>query len=129
MSSEYVFESVQDVFDTMSETWEKGDAAQFAACYTEAATVIGPGIYLDGRDDISRSMAAAFAGPLKDSSRPHSPRSARRLSDDAVIVVTESATVLPGEVTTPPDRTHLVTWFLRRHDDRWLIEANHICQA
>jgi uncharacterized protein (TIGR02246 family) len=76
---------VPATFKAMSEAWARQDAAQFAACYADDATVTGPGINLRGRDDISRSMAAAFAGPLKDS--------------------------------------------LRRHDDRWLVEANHICQA
>ncbi|GAA2019982.1 hypothetical protein GCM10009839_15680 [Catenulispora yoronensis] len=133
MGSEYSAEAVQAVqavFDTMTATWAEADAARFAACYSDEATVIGPGILLRGRDDISRSMAAAFAGPLKGSLRPHTTQSVRFLSDGRnAIVVTASETVLPGEAATPADRKHLVTWFLARHDDRWLIEANHICQA
>ena len=74
-------------------------------------------------------MAAAFAGPLKGSLRPHSARSVRFLSADTAVVVTNSATTLPGEAEAAPDRRHLVTWILTRHDGRWLVVANHICPA
>jgi len=129
MRSEPEHEAVLAAFETMSDAWAVQDAARFAACYADDATVIGPGIYLRGRDDIERSMAAAFTGPLRGSLRPHSARSVRFLSADTAVVVTESATVFPGEAATPADRQHLVTWVLTRHDDRWLVEANHICPA
>ncbi len=129
MCSEYAYESVRAMFKAMSEAWARQDAAQFVACYADDATVIGRGINLRGRDDISRSMAAAFAGPLKDSLRPHSAQIVRFLPGGTAIVVTESATIFPGEAAAPPERQHLVTWLLTCHDDRWLVEANHICQA
>lgn len=129
MSSESEHEAVLATFTTMSDAWALMDAARFAACYADDATVIGPGIYLRGKDDISASMAAAFTGPLEHSLRPHSAQSLRFLSGDAVVVVTESATLFPGEAEAPPDRQHLVTWVLTRHDGHWLVEANHICAA
>ena len=128
MSSEPEHEAVLAAFTTMSGTWAAMDAAGFAACYADDATVIGPGIYLRGKDEIDRSMATAFAGPLKGSLRPHSARIVRFLSADTAVVVTESATIFPGETEPSPDRQHLVTWILTRHDGRWLVEANHICR-
>ena len=126
MSSEREREAVLAVFETMSDAWAVRDASRFAACYAEEATVIGPGIYLRGMDDIQVSMAAAFAGPLKDSTRPHSVRSVRLLSGDTAVVVTRSVTLLSGEAQAPPERQHLVTWVLARRDGRWLVEANHL---
>jgi uncharacterized protein (TIGR02246 family) len=67
MSSELPNEGVLAAFTTMSDAWALMDAARFAACYADDATVIGPGIYLRGKDDIGRSMAAAFTGPLQGS--------------------------------------------------------------
>lgn len=128
MSTETEHEAVLATFTTMSDAWALMDAARFAACYAHEATVIGPGINLRNRDDIQASMAAAFAGPLKGTHRPHSARSVRFLSADTAIVVTESATTFPGEAEAAPDR-HLVTWILTCHDGRWLVEANHICAA
>jgi uncharacterized protein (TIGR02246 family) len=129
MSSEQAHKALLATFKTMSDAWALMDAARFAACYADDATVIGPGIYLRGKDDISGSMAAAFAGPLKRSRRPHSAQSVRFLSGDTAVVVTESVTLFPGEASAPPDRQHLVTWVLTRHDGQWLVEANHICPA
>lgn len=119
-------EDLLAVFDTMSSAWEAGDAAKFADCYTDDATVVGPGIYLRGRDHIRQSMAGAFGGPLKGSRRPHQPQSTRLLGADTAIVVTRSDTVLPGEDHVPPEREHLVTWILARHGGRWRVEANHM---
>jgi uncharacterized protein (TIGR02246 family) len=56
-------------------------------------------------------------------------QSVRLLSGDTAVVVTESATIFPGEAKASPDRQHLVTWILTRHDGQWLVEANHICPA
>ncbi|HLK02230.1 MAG TPA: SgcJ/EcaC family oxidoreductase [Streptosporangiaceae bacterium] len=129
MSSELAHEAVLTAFKTMSDAWALMDAARLAACYASEATVIGPGVFLRGRNDINVGMAAAFAGPLKHSVRPHSVQSVRFLSGDAAVVVTESATVFAGEAEAPPDRRHLVTWILACHDGWWLVEANHFCQA
>ena len=127
MSSEPENEALLAAFATMSDAWAVQDATRFAACYADDATVIGPGIYLRGKDDINDSMAAAFAGPLKDSMRPHSAQSVRFLPGDTAVVVTRSATIFAGEAQAPPERQHLVTWILTRRDDRWLVEANHMC--
>src|SRR5256885_826018 len=128
MKSEQDHQAVLATFKAMSDAWASMDAGQFAACYAPDATVIGPGISLWGRDDIRASMAAAFAGPLKDSQRPHSAQGLRFLAGDTVVVVTESATVFPGESEVPPDRQHLVTWILARYDGRWprrITSAEH----
>ena len=127
MSSEPEREAVLAAFETMSDAWAGQDAARFAACYADDATVIGPGIYLRGRDDINGSMAAALAGPLKGSRRPHSAQSVRFLSGATAVVVTSSATIFSGEAQAAPERQHLVTWILARRDGRWLVEANHMC--
>ena len=63
MNPEREHEAVLAAFTTMSDAWAQMDAAQFAACYANDATVIEPGIYLRGKGDINASMAAAFAGP------------------------------------------------------------------
>jgi uncharacterized protein (TIGR02246 family) len=127
MISEQDHQAVLATFEAMSDAWASMDAGQFAACYAADATVIGPGIHLRGRDEINESMAAAFAGPLKDSLRAHSAQSVRLLPAGTAVVVTQSATVFSGESEAPPDRQHLVTWILARHDETWLVEANHMC--
>src|ERR1700745_1274308 len=118
-------EELLAIFDAMSRAWDAGDATGFADFYTDDATVVGPGIYLRGRDHIRQSMAGAFGGPVKGHRRPAHAQSTRLLGADTAIVVTRSDTILPGEAQVPPEREHLVTWVLARQSGRWRVEANH----
>jgi uncharacterized protein (TIGR02246 family) len=115
------------LFDETSKAWADGDADAFTRWYAEGATVILPGFHLRDRAEIHSGMAAAFAGPLKGSTRVHVVRSARSLGDDTAVVVTQSATTLAGE--NEAERWELATWVLSRNHDRWLIEAYHSCPA
>lgn len=64
--SEYAYESARATYkemsEAMSEALARQDAAQFADCRADDATVIGPGPYQRGRDDTSRSMALRPTG-------------------------------------------------------------------
>ena len=119
--------AVVAVFDGTSRAWADGDANAFTQWYAEGATVILPGSYLRDQAEVRAGMAAAFAGPLKDSKRIHVVQSVRLLGEDAAVVVTRSATTFPGEAEAPAERWELATWALSRNDGRWLIEAYHSC--
>ncbi len=121
--------AVLAVFDATSEAWAAGDANAFVNWYAEDATVILPGFCLRGRADVRASMGNAFAGPLKGSRRIHAVQNVRFVGDDAAIVITRSATTLPGEAEPPSERWELATWALSRGDGGWLVEAYHSCPA
>jgi uncharacterized protein (TIGR02246 family) len=122
-------DAVVATFEATSKAWTDGDASAFAAWYADDATVILPGFYLRGKNDVDASMAAAFAGPLRGSRRVHSVQSVRFLAPDAAIVVTRSATVFPGEDEAPAERRDLATWVLTRRDLQWSVESYHGCLA
>lgn len=105
--------------------WAAGDAAGMVADYTPDATAIMTGSLRGTRDVIQESMAAAFAGPLKDSSTYNRQLSIRFLGQDAAIVVIESG-ILLGDQTEVPDKGKVnCTWVLERREGRWLIAAYH----
>ena len=114
---------VSAVFGETSRAWADGDAEAFAARYTPDATVVLPGIYLPGQDAIRTAMAAAFAGPLKDSQRVHRVENIRFTDPATAIVITDSFTVHPGEPEPPARQRERATWILTRHDGTWLIDA------
>ena len=89
--------AIRAVFAHTSRAWADGDGEAFAAWYAPDATVILPGVYLPGQDAIREAMAAAFAGPLKNTRRSHQVRSIRFTSPGTAIVITDSVTVPPGE--------------------------------
>ena len=115
--------AVSAVFAETSRAWADGDAEAFAARYTPDATVVLPGIYLPGQDAIRTAMAAAFAGPLKDSQRVHRVENIRFTDPATAIVITDSFTVHLGEPEPPAQQRERATWMLTRHDGKWLIDA------
>jgi uncharacterized protein (TIGR02246 family) len=121
--------AVRALFDETSRAWTDGDAEGFAGRYAEDATVILPGVHLRGSADIRTGMGEAFAGPLKNTRRVHTPQSIRFLGADVAVVVTRSVTVLPGQTDPPEQQWELATWTLARRDDTWLVEAYHSCPA
>jgi uncharacterized protein (TIGR02246 family) len=108
-----------------SRAWADGDGEAFAAWYAPDATVILPGVYLPGQDAIREAMAAAFAGPLKNTRRNHQVCSIRFTSPGTAIVITDSVTVPPGEPQPAAQQRERATWALSRSDGRWLIHAYH----
>jgi uncharacterized protein (TIGR02246 family) len=117
--------AVHAVFNETSNAWAEGDADAFAARYAADATVILSGRYLPGREAIRTAMAAAFAGPLKNSRRIHRVQAVRFTHSGTAIVITDSITALPGEPEPPVQQHERATWVLSRRDDRWLIDAYH----
>ena len=117
--------ALRAVFDETSAAWADGDANAFAARYATDATVILPGRYLPGREAIRTAMAAAFAGPLKNSRRIHRVQIVRFTDPGTAVVITDSITALPGNPEPPVQQHERATWVLSRHDGRWLIDAYH----
>ena len=93
---------IRAVFAQTSRAWADGDGEAFAAWYAPDATVILPAVYLPGQDAIREAMAAAFAGPLKNTRRTHQVRSIRFTSPGTAIVITDSVTVPPGDPRRRP---------------------------
>jgi uncharacterized protein (TIGR02246 family) len=116
---------VRAVFDAVMAAWADNDADDFAARYTETATVVLPGFHLPGRAAIHSAMAEAFGGPLKGSRRIHEIQSIRFPADHIAIVISRSATVPPDEAA--PATWSLATWVLTDHPGHWQIEAYHDC--
>ena len=117
--------AVRAVFAETSRAWADGDADAFTAWYAPDATVILPGVYLPRRDAIRTAMAAAFAGPLRNSRRIHQVQTIRFTEAGTAIVITNSITALPGQPEPPVQQHERATWVLSRHDARWFIDAYH----
>lgn len=121
--------AVLAVFEATSIAWAEGDANAFVRWYRETATVILPGVYLQGKAAVRAAMAEAFAVPLKGSRRIHAAQDVRFLDADTAIVITRSVTVFPGESEPTADQRELATWVFARGADGWLVEAYHSCPA
>ena len=117
------------VLHEMYAAWEANDADSLVALYTADATVVRPGSFNDGREEIRTSMAAAFAGPMKDSHPIDTTHSMRLYGEDTAIVIGVAGVMLAGESELPPDRLRRATWTLVRDNRPWLIAAYHNCET
>ncbi|MGI8418097.1 MAG: SgcJ/EcaC family oxidoreductase [Nakamurella sp.] len=105
------------------DAWNEADPDAFVSEYREDASAIMPGSYLKSRKDIHDAMASSFNGPLKGTRTSDELLDVRFLNDDAVVVVSRTGVLLPGESAAPPERTSYATWVLARQHGKWLLAA------
>jgi len=121
--------AVRAVLRSLYTAWANNDADSFAAPYVEDATVVMPGVFRNGKEEVRAYMAADFAGPLKGSRAIDEPQSIRSFGDDAAVVVSEGGILMAGETEVPVGRRVRATWALVKRDGHWLIAAYHNCPA
>ncbi|MEV2218184.1 SgcJ/EcaC family oxidoreductase [Streptomyces sp. NPDC050997] len=119
--------AVRDVLNRLQETWTANDADAVADLYTEDATLVMTGVFINGREEIRKFMAEAFAGQLA-GSRPHNvPRIIRKVGADTAVVNSDIGLILAGNDDVAEGDERVATWALTLRDGRWLIAAYHNC--
>jgi uncharacterized protein (TIGR02246 family) len=117
--------AIRAVLDDSYRAWAAGDAEGMVAAYTDDASAIMTGSLRDSREVIRESMAASFAGPLKNTSTSNKQLSIRFLGSDVAIVLSESGILFPGQSEIPEASKVNATWVLEKRDGGWLIAAYH----
>ncbi|GIH66858.1 MULTISPECIES: SgcJ/EcaC family oxidoreductase [Microbispora] len=115
--------AIREVPGRIIEAWSGNDADAFAEVFTEDATMILPGVFVTGREQIRAFMAGAFAGPYKGTRVTGEPVVAKFLGADAAVLVTRGGVLAPGETEPAPERAVRATWVLSKQDGRWLLTA------
>ena len=118
-------QAVLDVLKRGYEAWEANDAEAFVADYLDDASVVQPGIYKKGREEIRTTMAAGFAGPLRGSRAFDHPQDVRFLTDDAAVVVSEGGIIFSGQDAVPSEGLVRATWVLVKRNGSWCIAGYH----
>ncbi len=110
-------DSIEDCLERIRAAWDAGDAAAFAAQFTEDATyVIYSGEPLWGRPEIERMHADAMGRGTRMRIKV---LSTRFLTDDVATIVTAGG-VGQGAMI-PYDKVQTLT--MVRHPDRWMCTA------
>lgn len=99
------------------------DADVFTADYTEDASAIMPGSFMDSRAAINGSLSFLFSGPLKGTRASEEVLQVRFLNDLTAVVVTKTGVLIPGETEAPAERSSFATWVLTKQDSGWKIAA------
>jgi uncharacterized protein (TIGR02246 family) len=119
--------AVRDVLDRLYRAWAAEDPDAIADLYLDDATVVMPGVYRTGSDEVGAYFATGFAGPLKGSRASDEARSVRFAGQDAAVVISEGGVLMAGETSVPASRRVRATWVLARRDGHWRIAAYHNC--
>lgn len=101
--------------------WAAHDAGAFAELFTPDGTLILPGVYKKGRDEIREFMAQGYAGRYKGTRVTGSPLDIKPLGADAVALLTEGGVLAPGETELSDAEAIRASWILVRHDGQWQL--------
>jgi uncharacterized protein (TIGR02246 family) len=108
----------------MIEAWNRGDAAAFAAPFTDTADFIAfDGTHLVGRSEIAAFHEALFAAELKGTRLEGEAVFVRLLTSDLAVLHARAGTILAGEELAIPSRESMQLFVVTRHGGEWLAEA------
>jgi len=111
----------------MVAAWATHDARAFADLFTQDGTLILPGVYKKGRDEIREFMSAAYAGPYQGTRVTGSPIDVKPLADGAVALLTMGGVLAPGETELSDPAAIRASWILVRREGRWLLAVYQNC--
>jgi uncharacterized protein (TIGR02246 family) len=107
--------------------WAAHDAEAFSQLFTADGTMILPGVYKKGRDEIRQYMTAAYAGPYKGTSVTGAPLDIKVLGTDAVALLTVGGVLEPGETEVSTKQAIRAAWILVKDDGTWRLAVYQNC--
>ncbi|MET7999994.1 SgcJ/EcaC family oxidoreductase [Nonomuraea glycinis] len=109
-------QEIHNLIDSVYETWNAGDAAAYAALFTEDADYITYfGLRLKGRQAIDEGHRDLFKMPIKIEAVDEP--SVRMLSDTVALVIATGASVVNGE--REPGRDSVLTYTAVHTPEGW----------
>ena len=111
----------------MVAAWAAHDAQAFGELFTQDGTLILPGVYKKGRDEIRQFMSAEFAGSYQGTRVTGTPIDLKPLAEGAVALLTTGGVIASGESELADRDAIRASWILVRHDGRWQLAVYQNC--
>ena len=116
--------TIKDIITRMIEAWNRGNAADFAAPFTEGADFIAfEGTHLKGRAQIREFQQRLFDRELKGTRLEGAPKFVHFLGPAVAVMHAWSTTTLEGQTNASPSRDSMQLFVITRHDGEWLCDA------
>jgi uncharacterized protein (TIGR02246 family) len=103
--------------------WAAHDAKAFGEVFAPDGTMILPGVFLTGREEISSFMGQAFAGAYQGTRVTGQPVNMRFLSDEAALLITVGGVVAAGQSEFSDEQAIRASWLVVKQDGQWLLAA------
>ncbi|MEV8513820.1 SgcJ/EcaC family oxidoreductase [Dactylosporangium sp. NPDC051484] len=113
--------AVAGLTQRMVAAWSGHDADAFADLFVEDGTMILPGVFRAGREEIRAFMAAAFQAEYKGSQVTGQPLHLRFLGPDVAVLLTEGGVLAPGDTEVTSARAIRATWLATKRDGQWRL--------
>lgn len=111
----------------MVAAWAAHDADAFADLFIEDGSMMLPGKYKKGKDEIRSFMAGAFAGPYKGSQVTGRPLEIKPLGTSSVALITEGGVIGAGENQLSDAAAIRASWILVKREGNWLLSVYQNC--
>lgn len=111
----------------MVAAWAAHDADAFSKLFVEDGTLILPGVYLKGREEIRQFMAAAYAGPYKGTRVTGSPLDLKPLGRESAALLSVGGVLAPGETELSPEAAIRASWILVKRKGEWNLAVYQNC--
>jgi uncharacterized protein (TIGR02246 family) len=112
---------IDTLYQQLLETWNRRDAAAYAALFAENASVVGfDGSQMNGRTEIATQISQIFADHPT-SRYVGKIREVRLLAPNVALLRAVAGMVPPGQSDLKPDVNTIQSLVAAHHNDRWLI--------
>lgn len=109
--------------------WAHQDAASIADLFTEDGTLILPGVFRQGRQDIKEYFADAFTGHYAGTQVVGKPIGLRFLGPDVALLLSSGGVLAAGETEVSAVQAIRSSWLAVRAEGQWLLAAYQNSQA
>ena len=103
--------------------WAYGDADGVAGVFTEDGTMILPGIFKKGREEIRAFLKESFAGNYKDTQVTGRPIEIRFFTPDSGVLITQGGVLGPGETEVADSQSIRASWTVVKRDGSWHLAS------
>jgi uncharacterized protein (TIGR02246 family) len=111
----------------MVAAWAAHDADAFADLFAEDGTLMLPGVYKKGKDEIRKYMAAEYAGAYQGTTVTGTPIEIKPLQAGAVALLTQGGVIPAGQTELPDEAAIRASWILVKRNRKWLLAVYQNC--
>jgi uncharacterized protein (TIGR02246 family) len=103
--------------------WAYGDADGFAGVFTDDGTMILPGVFKKGREEIRAFLKESFEGNYKGTQVTGRPIEIRFFTADSGVLITQGGVLGPGETEVVDSQSIRASWTVVKQDGAWHLAS------